>query len=599
MSTYSPPLRDMEFCLRELAQLDEIAKLPGYEDSTPDTALAILEEAGRFGSEVLEPLNRIGDTQGAQWQEGFKVKMPDGFKEAYRQFREAGWTGMSIDAEHGGQGIPVAVNTLVEEIWRSANHSFSLCPLLTVGAIHALELASSPEQQAIYLPKMVAGEWTGTMNLTEPQAGSDLALVRTLAKPQPDGTYRISGTKIFITYGEQDYTDNIVHLVLARTPTAPEGVKGISLFLVPKFLVNPDGTLGARNDVKCVSIEHKMGIHASPTCVMQYGDAGGAIGYLIGEENRGLEYMFIMMNSARFAVGIEGVGLSERAYQRAAAYAKERVQSKDVGEKGGKSVPIIRHPDIRRMLMSMRSQTEAMRALAVVTGAAIDHMRKNPDEEIRNRSRAFVDLMIPLVKGWSTDTAQQVTYDGVQVHGGMGFIEETGAAQYYRDARITTIYEGTTGIQANDLIGRKIGREGGRTALAVIGEIEKFDAKLATATTPDLVVIRAQLANAVAALRAATEWAVANFNGDVRGVFAGAVPFLKMWGITASGWQMARAALIAQQRLNEGKGDASFYNAKIATARFFADHSLSQVATHKHVVMAGSAGTLALADEAF
>jgi hypothetical protein len=309
--------------------------------------------------------------------------------------------------------------------------------------------------------------------------------------------------------------------------------------------------------------------------------------------------MFIMMNSARFAVGIEGIGLSERAYQRAAAYAKERVQSKDVGDKGGKSVPIIRHPDIRRMLMSMRSLAEAMRALAVVTGAAIDHSRRNPDEEIRNRSRAFVDLMIPLVKGWSTDTAQQVTYDGVQVHGGMGFIEETGAAQHYRDARITTIYEGTTGIQANDLIGRKIGREGGRTALAVIDEMERFDAKLAKATTPDLVVIRAQFANAVAALRAATEWAVANFNSDIRGVFAGAVPFLKMWGITASGWQMARAALIAQQRLDEQTGDASFYKAKIATVRFFADHSLSQVVTMKHVVMAGAAGTLALADEAF
>ncbi|MEP6701511.1 MAG: acyl-CoA dehydrogenase family protein, partial [Betaproteobacteria bacterium] len=339
MSTYAPPLKDMEFVLRELAQLDDIAKLPGYEDSSLDTAMAILEEAGKFASEVLEPLNRSGDTQGAQWQEGFKVRTPDGFKEAYRQFREAGWTGMGIDAEHGGQGISVAVNTLVEEIWRSANHSFSLCPLLTVGAIHALELASSPEQQAIYLPKMVAGEWTGTMNLTEPQAGSDLGLVRTRAEPQPDDSYRIFGTKIFITYGEQDFTDNIIHLVLARTPTAPEGVKGISLFIVPKFIVNPDGTPGARNDVNCVSIEHKMGIHASPTCVMQYGDHGGATGYLIGDENRGLEYMFIMMNAARFAVGIEGIGLSERAYQRASAYARERVQSRDVGEKGGKSVP--------------------------------------------------------------------------------------------------------------------------------------------------------------------------------------------------------------------------------------------------------------------
>ena len=599
MSTYTPPLKDMEFVLRELAQIDDIAKLPGYEDSTLDTAMAILEEAGKFATNVLEPLNRPGDAQGARLVEGNKVVMPNGFKDAYRQFREAGWTGMSIEPEFGGQGIPVAVNTLVEEIWRSANHAFSLCPLLTVGAIHALELRGSPEMQARYLPKMVAGEWTGTMNLTEPEAGSDLALVRTRAEPQPDGTYKVFGTKIFITYGEQDYTDNIIHLVLARTPTAPEGVKGISLFVVPKFLVNEDGTLGARNDVKCVSIEHKMGIHASPTCVMQYGDAGGAIGYVIGEENRGLEYMFIMMNSARFAVGIEGVGLSERAYQRAAAYAKERVQSKDVGEKGGKSVPIIRHPDVRRMLMSMRSQTEAMRALAGVTATAIDHMKRNPDEEIRQRSRAFVDLMIPLVKGWSTDTAQQVTYDGVQVHGGMGFIEETGAAQHYRDARITTIYEGTTGIQANDLIGRKIGREGGKTALAVIVEMEKFDAKLGEAKLPDLIAIRGQLREAVKALRESTEWAINNFNVDVRGVFAGAVPFLKLWGITASGWQMARAALIAEQRLASGEGDHAFLQAKIATARFFADHSLAQASGLNHVITAGSVATLEMAEEAF
>ena len=599
MSTYTPPLKDMEFVLKELAHIDEIAKLPGYEDSTLDTALAILEEAGKFATNVLEPLNRPGDAQGARLVEGNKVVMPDGFKDAYRQFREAGWTGVSIEAEHGGEGIPVVVNTLIEEIWRSANHAFSLCPLLTVGAIHALELRGSPDLQHRFLPKMVAGEWTGTMNLTEPQAGSDLALVRTQAKPQPDGTYRVFGTKIFITYGEQDYTDNIVHLVLARTPTAPAGVKGISLFVVPKFLVNDDGSLGERNDVKCVSIEHKMGIHASPTCVMQYGDAGGAVGYIVGEENRGVEYMFIMMNSARFAVGIEGVGLSERAYQRAAAYAKDRVQSKDVGAKGGTSVPIIRHPDIRRMLMSMRSQTEAMRALAVVTGAAIDHMKRNPDEEIRQRSRAFVDLMIPLVKGWSTDTAQQVTYDGVQIHGGMGFIEETGAAQHYRDARITTIYEGTTGIQANDLIGRKIGREGGVTALAVIAEMEKFDRELGASQSDDMKVIRAQFAAAVEALKAATQWAIANFSTDIRGVFAGAVPFLKLWGITASGWQMARAAVVAEERLASGAGDAVFYRSKIATTRFFADHSLAQATTLKHQITAGSSAVLAMADEAF
>ena len=599
MSTYTPPLKDMEFVLKELARIDEVAQLPGYEDGALDTAMAILEEAGKFATAVLEPLNRAGDAQGARLVEGNKVVMPDGFKDAYKQFREAGWTGVSIDPEHGGEGVPIAVNTLVEEIWRSANHAFSLCPLLTVGAIHALELRGSPEMQAMYLPKMVSGEWTGTMNLTEPQAGSDLALVRTQAKPHDDGTYRIFGTKIFITYGEQDYTDNIIHLVLARTPTAPEGVKGISMFIVPKFLVNTDGSLGRRNDVKCVSIEHKMGIHASPTCVMQYGDAGGAVGYLVGEENHGLETMFIMMNAARFAVGIEGIGLSERAYQRAAAYAKDRVQSKDVGEKGGGSVPIIRHPDIRRMLMSMRSQTEAMRALAVVTGAALDHSKRSPDEEIRDRSRAFVDLMIPLVKGWSTDTAQNVTYDGVQIHGGMGFIEETGAAQHYRDARITTIYEGTTGIQANDLIGRKIGREGGRTAMAVIVEMETFDAELAKGTSDDLKAIRAQFAHAVDALRATTEWAIANFATDIRGVYAGAVPFLRRWGITASGWQMARAALIAEQRLLAGDGDQGFYKAKIATVRFFADHSLAQAPALRHQITAGAKATLDMAEEAF
>jgi alkylation response protein AidB-like acyl-CoA dehydrogenase len=437
-----------------------------------------------------------------------------------------------------------------------------LCPLLTVGAIHALELKGSPEMQAKYLPKMVAGEWTGTMNLTEPQAGSDLALVRTRAEPQPDGAYRIFGTKIFITYGEQDYTDNIIHLVLARTPTAPEGVKGISLFVVPKFLINDDGTLGARNDVNAVSIEHKMGIHASPTCVMQYGDHGGAIGYVVGEENRGLEYMFIMMNSARFAVGIEGIGLSERAYQRAAAYAKERVQSKDVGEKGGKSVPIIRHPDIRRMLMSMRAQTEAMRALAVVTGAAIDHMRRNPDEEIRQRSRAFVDLMIPLVKGWSTDTAQQVTYDGVQVHGGMGFIEETGAAQHYRDARIAAIYEGTNGIQAIDLVTRKVPLEGGKTVALYIDELRRTVKSVQSSNAPAFGETAARLGEAVDSLERATRWLLAQKSSDA--ALAGATPYLRLFGNAAGGCMLAEEAL-ASLRAGDGVG-------RTVLARYFAEN---------------------------
>ncbi|MDW8468670.1 MAG: acyl-CoA dehydrogenase family protein, partial [Burkholderiales bacterium] len=465
----------MRFVLRELAGLAEVAELPGFGEATPDTVDAILEEAAKFASSVLDPLNQAGDREGSRWQEG-RVATPRGFRDAYRKYVEGGWATLPFAPAWGGQGLPKLVATAVEEMIASANMSFSLCPLLTQGAIHALELCGSDAQKKLFLPKMVAGEWTGTMNLTEPQAGSDLALVRTRAVPAGDH-YLISGQKIFITYGEHDLAENIVHLVLARTPNAPEGVKGISLFIVPKYLPRPDGTLGERNRVTCASIEHKLGIHASPTAVMVYDNA---IGYLVGEENKGLAYMFVMMNAARFSVGLEGVAIAERAFQRALAYARERLQGRDLAGAGG-TVPIIRHPDVRRMLLLMKSQTEAMRALAYVVAAAMDVAARHPDRAVRERKQAFVDLMIPVVKGWCTETGIEIASLGVQVHGGMGYVEETGAAQHLRDARITAIYEGTTGIQANDLVGRKIARDGGRAAKAWLAELAQTDSALARA----------------------------------------------------------------------------------------------------------------------
>src|SRR5919205_157235 len=489
MSTYTAPLKDMRFVLNELAGLDDIAKLPGYQDATPDTVDAILQEAAKFASGVLDPINYSGDQEGSKWSAG-EVRTPKGFREAYKQFCEGGWNALPFEAEWGGQGLPRLVSTPVQEMWKSSNMSFSLCPLLTQGAIEALLLRGSPELQKRYLPKMVEGRWTGTMNLTEPQAGSDLSLVRTRAERHGDH-YLISGQKIFITYGEHDLAENIIHLVLARTPEAPEGVKGISLFVVPKFLSD-----GSRNTAKCASIEHKLGIHASPTAVMVY---ESAVGYLVGEENRGLEYMFIMMNAARFAVGLEGVAIARRAFQRALAFAKERVQGRDLVQ-GGKAVPIIRHPDVRRMLMLMKSQAEAMRALAYTTAAAMDSAMKNPSEEARRTNQAFVDLMIPVVKGWSTETGIEIASLGVQVHGGMGFVEETGAAQYLRDARITTIYEGTTGIQAMDLVGRKIQREAGATAKAWLASLKGLDAELAKSGNADVKALREQLARGAQAV---------------------------------------------------------------------------------------------------
>ncbi len=593
MSTYAAPLKDMRFVMNELAGLGELAKLPGFEDATPDTVDAILDEAARFASGVLDPLNWSGDQEGSKWQDG-KVTTPKGFREAYKQYVEAGWGALPLDPEWGGQGLPKLVATAVEEMWASANMSFSLCPLLTQGAIEALLLRGSDELKKRFLPKMVEGTWTGTMNLTEPQAGSDLSLVRTKAVRQGDH-YLISGQKIFITYGEHDLAENIVHLVLARTPDAPEGVKGISLFVVPKFVLNADGSLGKRNSANCASIEHKLGIHASPTAVMVFENA---VGYLVGEENKGLAYMFIMMNAARFGVGMEGVSIAERAFQRALAFAKERLQGRDLTEGGG-TVPIIRHPDVRRMLMLMKSQTEAMRALAYVVAAAMDTAERHADKETRQRMQAFVDLMIPVVKGWSTETGIDIASLGIQVHGGMGFIEETGAAQHLRDARITTIYEGTTGIQANDLIGRKIAREGGATVKAWLEHLQQFDAELAKSRQPDIAKVRGALATASKALAEAVEYLLATFGKDVKAASAGAVPFLRLMGIVAGGWQLARSALIAERRLAEGKGDKAFYQAKIATARFFADQLLSQAPGLASAVTSGGAGALSLDEEQF
>ena len=598
MSHYAAPLRDMQFVLRELAGLEEVARLPGCEDAAPDTVDAILDEAARFAGEVLAPLNRSGDQEGVRLHDGV-VTMPAGFAHAYEQFAANGWNGIGGEPDFGGQGMPKLVVAAVQEMWKSSNMAFSLCPLLTTGAIEALTLCGSPELKATFLPKMVSGEWTGTMNLTEPQAGTDLASVRTRAEPQADGTFRIFGQKIFITYGEHDMADNIVHLVLGRTPNAPEGVKGLSLFIVPKYLVNPDGSLGGRNDVRCVSVEHKLGIHASPTCVMAYGDSGGAVGYLCGQENQGLAYMFIMMNAARYAVGLEGIALAERAYQHALAYAKERVQGPDVGSKSGEKVTIIHHPDVRRMLMLMKSQTEAMRAVAYVTAAALDAARRHPDDSERKRNQAFAELMIPIVKGWSTEMAQEVTSLGVQIHGGMGYIEETGAAQHLRDARITTIYEGTTGIQANDLIGRKIARDGGATIRAVIALMDSLDGKLAEQAGDDFAAIRQALSKGSQALGQAVDSIAATYASDVKSASVGAVPMLKLFGIVAGGWQMARAALVAQRRLAAGEGDANFLEGKIVTARFYADHVLAQAPGLAYTVANGAPGALALREDQF
>ena len=597
MSTYAAPIRDMKFVINELVGLDQISALPGCGEVTADLVDAVLEEAGKFAAGVLDPLNKSGDLTGARFDNNVVTAAP-GFKDAFRKFAEGGWTGLNCDPQFGGQGLPHIISAQTSEMWNSANMSFCLCPMLTAGVVAALMRHGSDQQKTLYLPNLVSGKWTGTMNLTEPQAGSDLAAVRTRAVPEGDH-HRLHGTKIFITWGEHDMAENIIHMVLARTPDAPEGVKGISLFVVPKFLVNRDGSLGKRNDVKCVSIEHKLGIHGSPTCVMAYGDADGAIGYLVGEENRGLEFMFTMMNFARLEVGIEGVAIAERAYQHALEYAKNRVQGREIGVKGGERVSIIHHPDVRRMLMSMKAQTEAMRAIATLAAAYLDTALLHPDKTERARNQALFDLLTPVVKGWCTEQSIEIASIGVQVHGGMGFVEETGAAQYLRDARITTIYEGTTGIQANDLIGRKIAYEKGATIKLMIAEIRALDGELAKVTHPGVAVIRRSLAEGVGGLTEATDWLLATFPHNMKAAAAGAVPFLKLFGVVAGGWQMARATLVAKRRLDEGAEDYDFYRAKIGTARFYAEHILPLAQAYKQEIVNGSTSVLALEEAQF
>ncbi|MEO7496817.1 MAG: acyl-CoA dehydrogenase family protein, partial [Massilia sp.] len=520
--TYQAPLKDMLFVMNELAGMGEISQLPGCEDASADTVEAVLEENAKFCSAVVAPLNHASDKEPSFFHDG-QVTTAKGFREAFKGFADAGWQGVQHPAEFGGQGLPKLLATPCIEMLNGASISFALVALLSDGAIEALLTAGSDAQKALYLEPLISGKWTGTMNLTEPQAGSDLAAVRTRAEPQGDGTYKVFGTKIFITYGEHDMAENIVHLVLARTPDAPPGVKGISLFIVPKFLVNADGSLGARNDAHCVSIEHKLGIKASPTAVLQFGDHGGAIGTLVGEENRGLEYMFIMMNAARFGVGLQGIGLADTACQQAVAFARDRVQSRDLAGSTG-PVAIIRHPDVRRMLMSMRAQVEAARALAYVGAGMSDLAHHHPDAAVRADNLALYEYLVPVIKGWSTEMAQDVARDGVQVHGGMGFIEETGAAQYYRDAKILTIYEGTTAIQANDLVGRKTARDGGQNAKALAAQIEATEAMLIKNGSADAVAVAKRLKAAREAFIDVVNFVADNTKTNPNAVFAGSVP---------------------------------------------------------------------------
>ena len=595
--SYTAPVKDMLFNIEHLARIDQVAQIPGFEDAGLETAQAVLEECAKLNESVIAPLNWEGDKYPSSFHDG-KVSTTPGFKEAYQQYTEGGWQGLQHPVDYGGQGLPKVIGASCGEMLQSANMSFALCPLLTDGAIEALLTAGSDELKAIYLEKLVSGHWTGTMNLTEPQAGSDLAAVRTRAEPQPDGTYKIFGTKIFITYGEHDMAENIVHLVLARVVGAPEGVKGISLFVVPKFMVKPDGSLGARNDAYCVSIEHKMGIKASPTAVLQFGDHGGAVGYLVGQENRGLEYMFIMMNAARYGVGVQGIGISERAYQKAVAYARDRVQSRPVDGSLSSAGAIIHHPDVRRMLMTMRAATEGCRAMACVAAAAFDAAHHHPDAEVRKQNATFYEFLVPLIKGYSTEMSLEVTSLGVQVHGGMGFIEETGAAQYYRDAKILTIYEGTTAIQANDLVGRKTGRDGGQTAKAIAAQIEATETQLVNNGSADATAVAKRLRAARLAFLDVVDFIAGQGKSSPNAVYAGSVPYLMLSGNLVAGWQLARALLIAQEQIAEGK-DVSFMNAKIATARFYAEHILTRVPGQRDAVVEGAESVTALPLEGF
>jgi 3-(methylthio)propanoyl-CoA dehydrogenase len=597
MADYRPPLRDVNYVLDHLVDLDGLCGLPEFSGLDGDTIKGVLEENARFVAEVIAPLNRIGDTVGSVFEPATNtVRTPDGFIDAYRQYVDAGWGGVPFPEVYDGGGFPWLVGIVMQEFISSANMAFSMAPLLTQGAIDLLMHHGNEEQKEKYLKRMVTGEWTGTMNLTEPQAGSDVGAVRTKAVPHGDGTYRITGTKIYISFGEHDMAENIVHLVLARTPDAPAGTKGISCFIVPKYLVNDDGSLGARNDVKVVSIEHKMGIKASPTCVMSFGEDDGAIGYLIGEENRGMSYMFTMMNNARLSVGLEGLSLAERAYQDALQYSQERRQGRAPGAPAGEMSLIIDLPDVRRMLLTMRSIIDALRAIIYVNAHALDMAAHHPDADVRERNQELVELLIPVSKGFGTDMGIEATSLAIQVYGGMGYIEESGVPQHYRDARITSIYEGTNGIQAMDLVGRKLPMRGGGVMDDYLTQIGSLVARLDAAGS-EFAGMRDRIDESLACVRNTVMWLTEHGIADVRNALAGATPFLRMFGLLVGARYLADSALSAKADIDAGIGDAEYLNARITVARFYCDNLLPGVLGLESAVTAGFEDLYAISNE--
>ena len=598
MAEYRPPIRDIDFVLDNLVDLDELCQLDEEAGVDPETIKGLIAENGRFVAEVIAPLNKVGDEIGAVHDPATgSVTTPPGFREAYEKYVAGGWGAIPFPPAYGGGGLPWVVGIAMQELISSANMAFSTCPLLIQGAIDMLLHHGSEEQRETYLRPMVEGRWTGTMNLTEPEAGSDVGALRTKAIPQGDGSYRISGQKIFITFGEHDMAENIIHLVLARTPDAPPGTKGISCFIVPKFLLDADGRPGERNDVKCVSIEHKMGIKGSPTCVMAFGDdSEGAVGFLIGEENQGMRYMFTMMNNARLSVGLEGLAIGERAYQDALQYAQERRQGRAVGAAKGESSLIIDHADVRRMLMTMKALVEAMRGLVYLTAEAVDMASRHPDDELRTFKQEELDLLIPVVKGWCTDMGIEVTSLAIQIYGGMGYIEEAGVAQHYRDARIAAIYEGTNGIQAMDLVGRKLPMRGGEVLKDFLTMVALMDPAL-TRGGEDLTAIRDQMGEAVTVLADTTSWVMRRGMEDPLNALAGATPYLRMFGLVAGGWVLSKSALAAHDHLEAGTGDPELMRAKIATARFYAENLLPQVKGLAGAVTAGPETLFAISPE--
>jgi len=594
MTTYSAPIRDMNFVINDIAELNKLNQLAGFEQATADLVEQILEEAARMAGEVLAPINQSGDQSGARIKDG-KVYAPEEFKDAYQAFVEAGWPALPFDPERGGQGLPYTIATAVNEMWQSANLAWSLCPMLTEGAAVVLDVFASTSIKDQYLPKLISGEWPATMNLTESQAGSDLAAIKTRARSNGDH-YLITGQKIFISWGDHDFSNNIIHLVLARLADAPPGIRGLSLFLVPKYLVDADGIPGARNDVQTVSIEHKLGIHGSPTCVMSFGDRGGAIGHLVGEKHGGMACMFTMMNHARLAVGLQGVSISERAYQHALSYARDRVQGSGREEE---RVTIIHHPDVRRMLMLMKAGTEAMRSFCYVAASTIDFAHRLTDETEKPKYDALVALLTPVVKGWCSELAQELTSLGIQIHGGMGYVEETGAAQYFRDGRIITIYEGTTGIQAQDLIGRKIIHDKGKTLLALIAEMRELVDAIAKHDDVNLNIIHFHLTEGVEVLYKATTWVLASYKADTDVPGSVAFNFLMLMGTVCGGWQMAKAALIAKDKIKANDSDTEFYKTKQITARFYSEHILTRASAYLKSILAGSESIMALDNDQF